>query len=159
MAHLSFEARCDVNFDHPDTIDSPLLIAQMRQLLSGESVDAPRYDFTRHCPFEVRERVEPKPVVIVEGLFALCYPELADLCEVKVFVDAPEAVCLDRRIARDVAERGRAPGEVIGRFHSHVAPMYRAHVLPSAERANVRVCGVQPEAGHEQILRDIAIYA
>jgi uridine kinase len=153
LDHLTYEERCEVNFDHPDSIDSPRLVADVRELLAGHPVEMPRYDFTRHGRFAETERVVPSRIVVVEGLFPLCYPELVDLCAIRVFVDAPEEVCLQRRIARDVSERGRTPGEVIGRFHGHVAPMYRAHILPSARHANVRVCGVAPtHEGRDGIL-------
>ncbi|MGV3615555.1 MAG: uridine kinase family protein [Fimbriimonas sp.] len=142
LDHLTYDERCEVNFDHPDSIDSQRLIRDMAALLRGETIVAPRYDFTRHTLFAEGEEVVPKPIVIVEGLFSLCYPELAEMCQIRVFVDAPEDVCLQRRVERDVRERGRTPGEVVGRFESHVAPMYRAHVLPSGDLANVRVCGI-----------------
>lgn len=157
LDHLTYEQRCEINFDHPDTIDSARLITDVAALLRGETIEAPRYDFTKHTLFPDTERVVPASIVIVEGLFTLCYPELADMCAIRVFVDAPEDVCLERRVARDVCERGRTPEEVVGRFESHVAPMYRAHVLPSAERANVRVCGVSPiELGRDGVLARIS---
>jgi uridine kinase len=156
--HMTYEERCEVNFDHPDSIDSPLLIEHVRALLAGQPVDAPRYDFTRHARFPTSERVEPRSVVIVEGLFALCYPELTDVCDVRAFVDAPEQVCLDRRVYRDVHERGRTPGEVIGRFHGHVAPMYRQHVLPRRAQATVVVSGVEPiDLGARALLETLPV--
>ncbi len=150
---LTYDERCDSNFDHPCTIDQDRLVADVRSLLVGEAIEMPRYDFTRHTRFAQGETVTPGRYVIVEGLFTLCYPALAEICAVRVFVDAPEDVCLQRRIVRDVEERGRTPGEVVSRFESHVAPMYREHVLPSAARANVRVCGIgSVEAGREGVI-------
>lgn len=139
--HLTFEQRCEINFDHPESINHELLVEHVRSLIDGKEIEAPRYDFTRHAPFARTERVEPTDVIVVEGLFALAWPELAELCEVRVFVEAPEEVCLDRRVERDVAERDRTPGEVVARFHSQVAPMFRRFVAPSAERATIRVDG------------------
>lgn len=157
LDHLTYDERCEINFDHPDTIDSDRLVRDVAALLRGETIDAPRYDFTRHTLFSETVRIEPKRVVIVEGLFTLCYPALAEMCALRVFVEAPEEVCLERRLARDVCERGRTPEEVVGRFNSHVAPMYRAHVLPSGERANIRVCGVSPiEEGRDGVLARIS---
>ena len=154
LDHLTYDERCAINFDHPDSIDSDRLVLDVAAVLRGETVDAPRYDFTRHTLFAETERVVPAPIVIVEGLFTLCYPALAEMCAIRVFVDAPEEVCLERRLARDVCERGRTPEEVLGRFHSHVAPMYRAHVLPSGERATLRVCGLSPiELGRDGVLQ------
>jgi len=144
LDHLTYDERCDINFDHPCTIDHELLTLHVRSLLAGEAIEAPRYDFTRHTRFAVRETLQPTPFVIVEGLFPLCYPDLVELCDVRIFVDAPEDVCLERRLDRDVNERGRTPGEVISRYHSHVLPMYRQFVEPSGEKASVRVSGLDP---------------
>ena len=144
---LTYEERCEVNFDHPDAVDGALLARQLHALLTGEAVEAPEYDFTRHTRGLGARPVEPTEVVVVEGIFALAYPEVAALCEVRAFVDARTSVCLQRRIARDVAERGRTLGEVVSRFEGHVAPMFRRHVLPSRAWANVVVCGESDPCG------------
>ena len=144
LDHIGYDERCAINFDHPDTIDSARLISDVRTLLVGQPIDAPRYDFTRHTRFAETARTEPRPIVIVEGLFPLCYPEMADLCAIRVFVDAPEEICLERRIVRDVCERGRTYEEVTERFRAHVSPMFHAHILPSSQWANIRVCGIAP---------------
>lgn len=160
LDHLTFEERCDVNFDHPNAIDSELLVAHFRALVAGESIEMPRYDFTRHTRFPDTVTVTPGPVVLVEGIFALCYPELVEACPVRIFVDASEDVCLNRRVERDVAERGRTPGEVIGRFTGHVAPMFRRHVLPKRELATVWVSGEEPlEKGLSNVLRSVPNFA
>lgn len=143
LDHLTFEERCKVNFDHPDAIESELLVEHVRRLLAGRSVEAPRYDFTRHTRFAETHTVVPARFLIVEGLFALCHPAVSGLCDVRVFVDTPEDVCLKRRLARDVLERGRTPVEVIERFSGHVAPMFRRHVLPTISLANVVVQGTE----------------
>jgi len=138
---ISYERRCDINFDEPNSIDHALLVEQVRALLEGRMVDAPRYDFTRHTRFSETQPMEAPEVLVVEGLFTLCYQELVDLCSVRIFVDAPEDVCLQRRIDRDTRERGRTPGEVISRFHGHVAPMYRQHIEPTRALATIVVSG------------------
>ncbi len=151
---VTFAERCEVNFDHPDSVDGARLAAHLRSLLAGEAVEVPHYDFTRHTCGRESRRVEPGAFVVVEGIFALAYPEVRDLCEVRAFVDASEDACLQRRIARDVAERGRTPGEVVSRFEGHVAPMFRRHVLPTRAQANVVVSGESiPRAGVEAVLR------
>lgn len=138
---LTYAERCEVNFDHPDSVDGVLLARQLRDLLQGQAVDVPEYDFARHTRGLVDRRLEATEFVVVEGIFALSFPEVADLCAVRTFVDADESLCLQRRIARDVTERGRTPGEVVSRFEGHVAPMFRRHVLPSRACANVVVSG------------------
>ena len=150
---LTYEERCEVNFDHPDSVDGALLARQLRDLLGGGAVEVPEYDFTRHTWGAGRRFVEPAEFVVVEGIFALAYPEVAALCDVRAFVDADESVCLQRRIARDVTERGRTPGEVVSRFEGHVAPMFRRHVLPTRVRANVLVYGeIDPRGGVDAVL-------
>jgi len=139
---ICYADRCRINFDHPDTIDHERLTADVRALLDGQAVEAPVYDFTRHTRFEYTERVEPNSVIIVEGLFALCYPALVELCDVRIFVEAPHEVCLERRIVRDVASRGRTEEEVTERYHQDVLPMYEQHIGPSGAFATVRVSGV-----------------
>jgi uridine kinase len=157
LDHLTFDERCHVNFDHPDAIDHPLLCDHIEALLNGHPVESPSYDFTRHTRFAQGHRVQPARVLIVEGLFALCYPRLVDLLSVRVFVHAPEEVCLERRIARDVAERGRTPEEVSERFASHVSPMFRKHILPSSRHATLTVSGIRPiEEGLDKLLERIA---
>lgn len=138
---LTYEERCEVNFDHPDSVDGERMAGQLRQLLRGETIEVPEYDFTRHTWGRRIQKIGPTDVVVVEGIFALAYPEIVALCDVRVFVDADESICLQRRIERDVAERGRTPGEVVSRFEGHVAPMFRRHVLPGRAHANVIVSG------------------
>ena len=156
LDHLTYEERCEVNFDHPDSVDGALLAAHLRALLKGSPVEASPYDFTRHTRGHETRTIQPGEFVVVEGIFALAYAEVADLCAVKVFVDADEGACLSRRVARDVAERGRTPGEVVSRFEGHVAPMFRRHVLPCRGSANVVVSGERdPRAGVEAVLREV----
>jgi uridine kinase len=143
LDHLTYEQRCLVNFDEPAAIDGELLTQHAGDLVRGRSIQAPRYDFTCHSRFPETTSVEPGPVLIVEGLFGLSFPGLSYLCDVRVFVDAPREVCLDRRIERDVAERGRTREEVVCRFDGDVWPMYLQHVLPCAEQATVRVSGCE----------------
>lgn len=144
LDHLSYDARCGLNFDHPDRIDHHRLVQDVRDLVAGKTIEAPRYDFTRHTRFEETHRFPPKPILVIEGLFTFCYADLVDLCDVRIFVEASDAVCLERRLQRDVCERGRTPEEVISRFNDHVWPMYLEHISPSAEFATVRVSGTEP---------------
>jgi len=144
LCHISYEERCEINFDDPDTIDHELLVEHVRSLALGQAVDTPQYDFTRHTRFVESRSIAPSPVLIVEGLFTFCYAPMVDLCAVRIFVEAPDDVCLQRRLDRDVAERGRTPGEVISRFHGHVWPMYMKHIEPTRQYATVEVSGLSP---------------
>lgn len=154
LDHLTYEERCTHNFDHPDAIDSELMIRDLRSLLTGATIEGPLYDFAHHTRFGHTKTVVPQPFVILEGIFSLCYPEVATLCPVRIFVDAPAEVCLQRRIARDMVERERTEEEVRGRFQRDVWPMYCEHIAPSAARANLRVCGTTcPIEGADRVSR------
>lgn len=153
LDHLTYEERCEVNFDHPDSVDGAGMASDLRQLLAGSAIEVADYDFTRHTRSDRGRRIEPSGFVVVEGIFALAYEEVVRLCDVRAFVDADESTCLQRRIARDVTERGRTPGEVVSRFEGHVAPMFRRHVLPARSLANVIVSGESdPKAGIKMVL-------
>lgn len=131
LNHLTFEERDRVNFDDPAAIDDDLLLAHVASLLAGRAVQKPRYDFSRHTRFSGDEKFEPGTVLIVEGIFALCWPRLNALCAERIFVDAPTDLRFQRRLERDVMERGRDTLEVTRRFRDHVEPMHRLHVEPT----------------------------
>lgn len=160
LDHLTYDERCNVNFDDPAAIDGGLLVKHLRELSAGNPVEAPSYDFTRHTRFPKGHPVPSRPYIIVEGLFALCFPQILRLASLAVFVDAADGTCLDRRIERDVNERGRTPGEVVGRFYGHVLPMYQKHVLPTRSRATVMVSGERPLAeGLGKVLSALSVHA
>lgn len=134
---LSLAERDRVNFDHPDTIDFPLLVSHLRQLLAGQAVEKPVYDFTRHTRAPRTEHVEPRPVIVVEGILALASPELRALFDLKVFVDVPDDIRFERRLARDVCERGRTPESVRAQYDATVRPMHREFVEPGRALADI----------------------
>lgn len=126
-----------VNFDHPDTIDFPLLVAQLRRLQAGHSIEKPVYDFTRHTRATRTEHVEPREVIVVEGILALASPELRELIDLRVFVDVPDEVRYDRRLTRDCTERGRTAESVRWQYENSVRPMHREFVEPCKALADV----------------------
>ena len=141
LMHLSPEQRAAVNFDHPDSLDQVLLIKHLDGLLAGRSVDVPIYDFATHTRTGRTRRVEPRPVVVVDGILVLAVPDLRSRLDLAVFVDAPAEVRLARRMYRDVRERGRTTASVRAQFEATVAPMHEAFVDPSAEHADLRLDG------------------
>ncbi|KAL9188189.1 hypothetical protein ACHAXT_006567 [Thalassiosira profunda] len=151
LTHLSFEERAKVNFDHPSSLDTPLLISHLEQLLEGKTVVIPRYDFTRHCRFADGEVdgegrtsgrvVEPKRVILVEGILILSVKKLTDMMHLKVYVDAPRDIRLMRRIQRDTVERGRTLAEIIAQYSATVRPMHNQFVEPSKHNADLIVQG------------------
>ena len=139
ITHLTIEERAKTNFDHPDSLDTDLLIQHVQQLKAGEAVGVPTYDFTKHARTSEVTMVEPKKVVLVEGILIFSDKMLVDQLDVKVFVEADSDIRLMRRISRDTVERGRSVDEVMSQYLSSVRPMHEEFVEPSKRRADVIV--------------------
>jgi uridine kinase len=139
LSHLSFEERSQVNFDHPDSFDTPLLVKHIKQLRAGEAVDKPVYSYNDHARTEEVIPVHPHPLIIVEGILVLENPHLRALMDIKLFVDTEDDVRLVRRLRRDIAERGRSLERVLGQYEATVRPMHLTFVLPSRRYADVIV--------------------
>ena len=145
LAQLPLDSRGKPNFDHPGSYESQLLIQHVCALARGEVIQRPVYDFRTHARVTGHfETITPKNVVIVEGILALHYPKLARCYGFSIYVDAPDDVCLIRRIHRDMRERGRTEDSVREQFHAAVQPMAELYVLPSAARAAITVDGMEP---------------
>jgi uridine kinase len=144
LAHLTFEQRNDYNFDHPDSLEHNLIVEHVRALRDGKSIDRPNYDFSTHSRVAgVTDHVHAERFIIVEGILALHYADLAPLYDFSVYVDAPHDVCLMRRIARDVRERGRTEESVREQFATFAQPMAEKYVLPSKSFADIVVSGAE----------------
>jgi uridine kinase len=141
LAELSFAEREKVNFDHPDSLDSVLMVQHVRTLRSGRTITQPVYDFSQHVRRPLGRLAYPKPVILVEGILVLAWPELSEIMNLSVYVDAPEKVRLDRRVRRDVAQRGRDVQGVLEQYYATVRPMHQTFVEPSATRASMIVNG------------------
>ena len=139
ITHLTIDERAKTNFDHPDSLDTDLLIEHVQQLKGGEAVAVPTYDFTKHARTSEVTMVEPKKVVLVEGILIFSDKNLVDQLDVKVFVEADSDIRLMRRISRDTVERGRSVDEVMSQYLSTVRPMHEEFVEPSKRRADVIV--------------------
>jgi uridine kinase len=135
------------NFDHPAAIDTPLLVAHLRALRAGRAVDVPIYDFKRHRRTSETVRVEPRAVVLVEGILLYVEPELRSLLDFKIYVDTDPDVRLVRRLHRDLAERGRTMEDVLRQYLGTVRPMHLEFVEPSKRWADVIV----PEGGENRV--------
>ena len=144
LTHLTLAERARFNFDEPAALDHDLLITQVEALAAGRPIELPVYDFATHSRTAATEHIPAAEFIIVEGLFALYWEELRQHYGTKVFVAAPDAVCLERRQERDVRERGRTPESVLRQFTETVQPMARLHVLPTAALADVVVSGLDP---------------
>ena len=142
LAHLPLEERIRQNFDDPGLIESTLLAKHVAALARGEAIDRPLYDFSTHTRVEGRtERVEPGPFLIVEGLFALYYPELPPIYQLCVYIDTPDSLCFERRMKRDIEQRGRTPESVREQYEATVRPASMAFVRPSAAHADLVIDG------------------
>ncbi|MEM9464213.1 MAG: uridine kinase [Actinomycetota bacterium] len=136
QGHLTPAERSLVNYDHPDSLDHERFAADVEALRGGRAIEAPVYDFATHTRTGDVTRVEARPLVIVEGILLLSFPEIADHLDLAVFIDVPEQIRLERRIRRDVAERGREPDDVRRQFAATVAPMHDTFVEPFRHRAH-----------------------
>lgn len=141
LSHLSIVQRAHWNFDAPEAIDSELLFEHVRQLARGQAINKPVYDFTTHSRTEQTELVEAREYIVVEGLFALYWEEIRKLLGTRVFVNLGEDICLERRIDRDIRERGRTRESVLEQYHTTVLPMAKRFVHPTKEFADLVVTG------------------
>ncbi len=136
-SHVAESRRVSINFDHPRAIDWVALEAVLQRLLKGESAELPCYDFKTHCREKRTRRIEPRPVILLEGLWLLRRPALRRLFDVKVFIECPAPTRLRRRIERDMASRGRTRASVEQQFCETVEPMHQQFVAPQKCWADV----------------------
>lgn len=142
LRHLPAAERAATNFDDPALIESPLLAAHISALARGETIGRPLYDFATHTRIIDRtETVRAGAVLIVEGIFTLCYAELLPLYHLRVFVETPDDVCFERRLRRDMVERGRSAESVRQQYESTVRPSSLRWVCPSASHADLVIDG------------------
>ncbi len=142
LGHMPFSERIRQNFDDPAMIESSLLAEQVAALARGESIERPIYDFATHTRVVGRtEHVVAGPFLVVEGLFALYYPALLPLYSLRIYVDTPDALCFERRMKRDIEQRGRTPKSVRQQYEATVRPASIAFVRPSATNADLIVDG------------------
>ena len=141
LSTLSLDARATVNFDHPESIDAELFASHLRALRTGEAVTAPRYDFAHHARMSGGELIEPRPVILVEGILVFVFPEVVEQLDVKIYVETPDDIRLARRVQRDIAERGRDVDGVLHQYLQTVRPMHEAYGHSSRAAADLIVPG------------------
>lgn len=139
LSDMPLDERHQANFDHPDAIDSDMLVNHLMRLKQGLNFEMPLYDFKTHTRSDRIEIIEPKPVVIVEGILIFAEPRVLDLLDMRVYVDTPSDIRFIRRLQRDIAERGRTVESVIDQFYRTVRPMHFEFVEPSKRHADVIV--------------------
>jgi len=142
LGHLPLAERMRQNFDDPELLESALLASQVATLARGEAIDRPLYDFGTHTRVCGKtERMTAGSFLVIEGLFALYYPELLPLYHLRVYIDTPDALCFERRMRRDIEERGRSPESVRLQYEATVRPSSLKFVRPSAVHADLTVDG------------------
>jgi uridine kinase len=147
LAHMPLEERARQNFDHPSLIETPLLVAHIAALSRGETIERPLYDFASYTRIlgpngiALTETVRPSAYLLIEGIFALHFTELLPFYNLRVYIDTPDELCFERRLQRDIAERGRTPELVRQQYDATVRPSSVAFVRPSAANADLSVDG------------------
>ena len=139
QSDMPFEERIKTNYDHPNAFDTELLVKQLKDLLDWKTIEKPIYDYTEHTRSSEVEKVEPKEVIILEGILVLNDPALRDLMDIKIFVDTDDDIRIIRRIQRDIEERGRSLQSVIDQYKSTVKPMYHQFIEPTKRYADIIV--------------------
>lgn len=152
-SHVPPDERVNINYDHPDALETPLLIQHLSTLKDGREVEVPVYDFTNHARTASTERVQPRSVVIVEGILILSDRDLRELMDIRVFVDTDADLRILRRIERDLTERGRSLSSVVQQYLQTVRPMHLEFVEPSKRYAHIII----PEGGHNQVAVDMLL--
>jgi uridine kinase len=153
LPNLPVEERAKQNFDHPESVDSALLISHIRALCDGHAIERPVYDFTQHRRIPATVHLEPRPALIVEGILIFENRELRSLLDIKIFVDTEADLRFIRRLRRDIQERGRTVDSVVKQYLATVRPMHQEFVEPSKRYADVII----PEGGHNEVGIDLVI--
>lgn len=143
LSDISYEDRAIRNFDHPDAFDHDLLAGHLAQLLNGEAVSHPVYDYKLHTRSKETKTVRPGALIIVEGILVFSKAQLRELMDYRVYVETPLDICFIRRLKRDVEERGRTLDSVIRQYTETVRPMYVQFIEPSKQYADVLISGLE----------------
>ena len=154
---LSFEERCTQNYDHPQSIDTPLLVQCVYELSHGRAFDAPQYDFVNHRRQETPERLPATNILIVEGIFALYYPEVMELSDLKIFVDVDDDLQFARRLMRDMVERERTAQSVYKQYIQTVKPMCQSYISPTRNNADF-IVHTHGECQYSKVLEVLAAW-
>ena len=148
---MTYEERCQLNYDEPAALETELMVRHLDQLRSGIAIDCPVYDFTVHNRSDETTRVEPRKVIIVEGILIFENKLLRDLMDIRIFVDTDADIRLCRRVKRDVNKRGRSLESVLQQYQETVKPMHEKYVEPSKKYAHILV----PEGGKNAVALDL----
>ena len=152
-SHLTLEARQAINYDHPDALETELLVEHLEMLRGGRAVEVPMYDFATHSRLPTTETAEPRKVIIVDGLLILWDERIRRRMDIKVFVDTDSDIRFIRRLTRDIEQRGRTPELIIRQYLETVRHMHLEFVEPSKRYADL----IMPEGGHNKVAVDMLL--
>ena len=153
QSDLTFEERIKTNYDHPSAFDNELMKEHLKALLRNETIEKPIYDFENHTRKKETVRVEPRDIIILEGILILFEPEIRDLLDIKIFVDTDSDVRVIRRILRDIKDRGRTLDSVILQYMDTVRPAHLQFIEPTKRYADIII----PEGGYNKVAIDIIV--
>lgn len=153
QSDLTFEERTKTNYDHPNAFDTPLLVHQLNELIKGNSIEKPIYDFSQHNRGNEKILVQSRDIIILEGILILQEKQIRDLLDIKIYVDTDADIRILRRIVRDIDERGRTLESVINQYLDVVRPMHLQFGEPTKRYADIIV----PEGGHNKVAIDIIV--
>ncbi|KGO14382.1 uridine kinase [Clostridium botulinum] len=153
QSSIPFEERCKKNYDHPDAFDNELLIDHLKNLVDLNVIEKPIYDFEAHNRKKETIKVEPRDIIIVEGILVLQDPKVRELLDIKIYVDTDADVRIIRRLLRDINERGRTVDSVINQYLTVVRPMHMQFIEPSKRYADIII----PEGGHNRVAVDMMV--
>lgn len=153
QSSIPFEERCKKNYDHPDAFDNELLIDHLKNLIDLNVIEKPIYDFETHNRKKETVKVEPRDIIIVEGILVLQDPKIRELLDIKIYVDTDADVRIIRRLLRDINERGRTVDSVINQYLTVVRPMHMQFIEPSKRYADIII----PEGGHNKVAIDMMV--
>lgn len=151
LSHLTKEERLAQNFDHPHSMDTELLLSQVKALLDGDSIKQPIYDFVNHVRKPGSIAIGPHLIIVLDGILIFNNPELRKLMDIKIFVDTASDIRLTRRLRRDILERGRAVEDILEQYEKSVRPMHMQFVEPSKMHADIII----PEGGYNRVAIDV----
>jgi uridine kinase len=153
MSHIPLEERKKYNYDHPDMIEHTLIVKHVKELLTGKAIELPDYDFTLYTRTGNSTKIQPKPILLIEGIFALYYDELRALADLKIYVDTEGDERFIRRLQRDIFERGRTIESVIDQYLNTVKPMHDAYVEPTKKLADI----IMPRGGYNEKAIEVVV--
>ncbi|MDT8307362.1 MAG: uridine kinase [Anaerolineae bacterium] len=153
MSHLPLSERAKLNYDHPSSLETELLVAHIEQLLEGQAVEVPVYDFTEHLRTQETTRVASCPLVLVEGILIFAEGRLRELMDIKVYVDTAADVRFIRRMVRDLEERGRSLDSIVKQYLETVRPMHMEFVEPSKQFADIII----PRGGLNKVAMEMVV--